>query len=91
MDRGGFSVEVILSLLAFKVLYPRHMHLNRGNHECSEINCYYGFQYEVGRFSGCFLASGPSVWRSAVLDSGILTNPEPAILLRASSILPFSH
>ena len=36
--RGSFSVEVILSLLAFKVLYPDHMHLSRGNHETKNMN-----------------------------------------------------
>jgi len=47
VDRGSFSVEVIFTLLAFKVLYPEHMHLTRGNHETDDMNKIYGFQGEV--------------------------------------------
>ncbi|GAM20753.1 hypothetical protein SAMD00019534_039280 [Acytostelium subglobosum LB1] len=47
VDRGSFSVEVILALLAFKLLYPDHMHLTRGNHESIDMNRFYGFQGEV--------------------------------------------
>ena len=34
-------------LLALKVLYPEHVHLNRGNHEDLRINEAYGFAKEV--------------------------------------------
>lgn len=47
VDRGSFSVEVILLLLAFKVLYPNHVFLNRGNHEAQSMNKVYGFEGEV--------------------------------------------
>ena len=47
VDRGSFSVEVILALLAFKCLYPDHMHLARGNHESQGMNKIYGFEGEV--------------------------------------------
>ena len=30
MDRGSFSVEVILTLFGFKVLYPNHFYMSRG-------------------------------------------------------------
>jgi len=47
VDRGSFSVECALLLLAFKVAEPRCMHLARGNHECRNMNMMYGFQEEV--------------------------------------------
>jgi len=47
VDRGSFSVEVILTLLAWKVLYPDAMHLTRGNHESHSMNKIYGFDGEV--------------------------------------------
>lgn len=47
MDRGSFSLEVILTLMALKVLYPKHMHLARGNHESQSMNKIYGFEGEA--------------------------------------------
>ncbi|CAI8006991.1 Serine/threonine-protein phosphatase 5 [Geodia barretti] len=47
VDRGSFSVEVILSLLGFKVLYPDHFFMSRGNHESINMNQMYGFEGEV--------------------------------------------
>ena len=33
VDRGDFGVEVVLTVLVFKLLYPGSVHINRGNHE----------------------------------------------------------
>ncbi|KXZ53876.1 hypothetical protein GPECTOR_6g794 [Gonium pectorale] len=59
VDRGSFSCEVIFALLAFKLLYPEHMHLTRGNHESKSMNKVYGFDGEVkakynGTMVDCF-------------------------------------
>jgi serine/threonine-protein phosphatase 5 len=42
VDRGSFSVEVIVTLLCWKLLYPEHFHLARGNHESRNLNKLYG-------------------------------------------------
>jgi len=33
IDRGSFAVEVIMTMLAWKVCLPQHFFMSRGNHE----------------------------------------------------------
>lgn len=47
VDRGSFSFEVIMTLLAFKAWDTECMHLTRGNHESKSMNTIYGFYGEV--------------------------------------------
>jgi serine/threonine-protein phosphatase 5 len=47
VDRGSFSVEVILTLLSWKCVLPQHFHMNRGNHEAQTLTSMYGFKGEV--------------------------------------------
>jgi serine/threonine-protein phosphatase 5 len=47
VDRGVWSVEVLMCIFAFKLQHPGHVHLNRGNHETEMTNYQYGFANEV--------------------------------------------
>ena len=47
VDRGSFSVEVILTFLLFKISDPASIYLTRGNHETKNMNRIYGFEGEV--------------------------------------------
>jgi len=60
VDRGNHSLEVIMSLLIWKINAPDQVFLLRGNHECSTVNQRYGFQSECVRFFGLF--DGMKVW-----------------------------
>jgi protein phosphatase len=53
VDRGDYSLEVILLLLTLKCAYPDAVYLLRGNHEFSVTNGSYGFKQEIdNRFPG---------------------------------------
>uniref|UniRef100_A0A670YF72 Serine/threonine-protein phosphatase n=1 Tax=Pseudonaja textilis TaxID=8673 RepID=A0A670YF72_PSETE len=42
VDRGKNSMEILIILFAFLLVYPNHLHLNRGNHEDHLMNLRYG-------------------------------------------------
>jgi len=47
VDRGSFSLEVIVTYLLFKISDPTSIYLLRGNHETKNMNRIYGFEGEV--------------------------------------------
>uniref|UniRef100_A0A7M4EH07 Serine/threonine-protein phosphatase with EF-hands n=1 Tax=Crocodylus porosus TaxID=8502 RepID=A0A7M4EH07_CROPO len=47
VDRGKNSIEILIILFAFLLVYPKEVHLNRGNHEDHMVNLRYGFTKEV--------------------------------------------
>lgn len=46
VDRGDRGVEITIIIYLFKILYPHHVHVNRGNHEELSITQVFGFMKE---------------------------------------------
>jgi serine/threonine-protein phosphatase 5 len=46
VDRGSFSVEVVLTYFLWKIYDPSCIYLTRGNHETKNMNKIYGFEGE---------------------------------------------
>jgi len=52
VDRGTYSLEVILTLFALKLRFPEAVRMNRGNHESVKANLRYGFAEEIWKRYG---------------------------------------
>ena len=62
MDKGERSVECILLLFLYKLVYPDYVYLNRGNHEDSTLNLRCGFRDEISRKYGDGGGGGTAYW-----------------------------
>ncbi|XP_017716884.1 PREDICTED: serine/threonine-protein phosphatase with EF-hands 1-like, partial [Rhinopithecus bieti] len=47
VDRGKYSIEILMILCVSFLVYPNDLHLNRGNHEDFMMNLRYGFTKEI--------------------------------------------
>lgn len=55
VDRGKQSLEILIVLFTFLLIYPKEVHLNRGNHEDHMVNLRYGFCAGLIAMSGVSL------------------------------------
>lgn len=46
VDRGSFSVEVVVLLFALKIKHPKRVWMLRGNHECRQMTSFFNFREE---------------------------------------------
>ncbi|CAJ0574143.1 unnamed protein product, partial [Mesorhabditis spiculigera] len=63
VDRGSMQVECIMLLLSYKIHYPEHVFLLRGNHELARINNTYGFLHSCRRLIPSDPNYGIEVWK----------------------------
>jgi len=46
VDRGSYSLEVIVLLFCYKICYPKRVWMLRGNHECRQMTAFFNFRDE---------------------------------------------
>ncbi|KAM3137460.1 Serine/threonine-protein phosphatase 2B catalytic subunit alpha [Paramecium bursaria] len=46
VDRGSYSIEVIILLYSIKLNYPSTVYFLRGNHECRQLTAFFNFKDE---------------------------------------------
>jgi protein phosphatase len=80
VDRGDYSVQVVMLLFALMLRFPDSIFLLRGNHEFASVNSRYGFQTELvqvfgdesGRIFQAFNRAFEWIPISALISSDIL-------------------
>jgi hypothetical protein len=68
VDRGYFSLECVVLLYSYKILYPTTFFMIRGNHECRHLTDYFTFKEEG---TDPYAANSNSLFE-CLLTSGIL-------------------
>ncbi|XP_053993460.1 uncharacterized protein LOC128884241 [Hylaeus volcanicus] len=77
VDRGSFSIEVILLLYTLKLCRPHDVWLLRGNHECRQMTVFFNFReeciykYDLSVYYA-FMESFDTLPLAAVIDNKLL-------------------
>jgi len=83
VDRGPFSCEVLLYLLAMKAEYPSNVYLLRGNHESLSVSSYFGFREEAE------MKYGRPFFHRCVQCFKVVSVPSCAPVYTWTNLLPF--
>lgn len=101
VDRGSFSIEVLLLLYALKINFPERIWLLRGNHECRQMTTFFNFRdeceykYDVVVYYA-FMESFDTIPLSAVINGKFLgvhggISPDLILLNQISSFTRFQE
>ncbi|CRG93088.1 serine/threonine protein phosphatase 2B catalytic subunit A, putative [Plasmodium gallinaceum] len=101
VDRGSFSIEVLLLLYALKINFPDRIWLIRGNHECRQMTTFFNFRdeceykYDIVVYYA-FMESFDTIPLSAVINGKFLgvhggLSPELILLNQICSFTRFQE
>lgn len=106
VDRGSWSMEVIVTAFAFKCtstsgsatfdltrlkgLYPTRMYINRGNHETKDMNRTYGFEGEAKHKHGEQTYKVGLVY-PPIESSRLLSDPTPQLFAHVFTASEYSR
>lgn len=80
VDRGSFSIEIFIVLLAIKIARPDAVHLLRGNHETESVNSNYSLPAEIEKKYGKALGEEECKLLLAMMNKAFQALPLCAVI-----------
>lgn len=87
VDRGNFSIEVLLLVLSMKINRPKQVIMLRGNHECRQLTSYFNFRTECTSPS---IKVSASTARKPMTSRWICSTAFPSLVSSTASFSSFT-